>query len=157
MPSVVFAEARAIRKLPCAIMNAGVLGETMIIKYRHPELGEDVQGRAGYYTAMEECIMSYGGREVLYVKGTARLERPCCGGACCWGYIQVPGYLMRNADPGRTAGSGAVSEVEIIEDEEDRVRIRQGLMRLHPGAQVEIWGALYAQDSASEPAARPAG
>ena len=77
----------------------------MIIEYTHPELGEDIQGRAGFYTAVEELTMPYNGREVLYVMGTARLERPCCGGACCWGYIQVPGFLVRKHIRGKGSTS----------------------------------------------------
>ena len=128
----------------------------MIIEYTHPELGEDIQGRAGFYTAVEELTMPYNGREVLCVMGTARLERPCCGGACGWGYIQVPGFLVRRHTRGKD-GTSPVSEVEIIENENDRNRIRQALMEKHPGTQVEIWGTQYAQESSPQVSARPAG
>ena len=47
----------------------------MIIEYTHPELDEDVQGRAGFYTAVEELTLPYNGREVLYVLGMARLGK----------------------------------------------------------------------------------
>jgi hypothetical protein len=127
----------------------------MIIEYTHPELGEDIQGRAGFYTAVEELTMSYHGREVLYVMGTARLERPCCGGACCWGYIQVPGFLVRRHTRSK-GGTSPISEVEIIENENDRSQIRQALMEKHPGTQVEIWGAQYTQESSPQVSARPA-
>ncbi|MDM8000295.1 MAG: hypothetical protein QUS33_09915 [Dehalococcoidia bacterium] len=127
----------------------------MIIEYTHPELGEDIQGRAGFYTAVEELTMPYKGREILYVMGTARLDRPCCGGACSWGYVQVPGFLVRRHV--RRDDSGLpVSEVEIVEDEDDRNRIRQALMDRHPGAQVEIWGKQYAQEGSAQTSPRPA-
>ena len=128
----------------------------MIIEYTHPELGEDIQGRAGFYTAVEELTMPYNGREVLYVMGTARLERPCCGGACCWGYIQVPGFIVQR-HTGSQRSTSPVSEVEIIENENDRSRIRQALMEKHPGTQVEIWGTQYTQESSPQVSARPAG
>jgi hypothetical protein len=128
----------------------------MIIDYTHAELGEDIQGRAGFYTAVEEFTMPYNKREVLYVMGTARLDRPCCGGACCWGYIQVPGFLVRRLKRGK-ADTPPVSQVEIIENENDRNRIRQALMEKHQGAQVEIWGTQYAQESSPQASARPAG
>jgi hypothetical protein len=118
----------------------------MIIKYTHPELGEDVQGRAGFYTPVEEFTMPYKGREVLYVLGMGRLERPCCGGACCFGYIQVPGFLVHKHRWGHGTRT-PVSEVEIIENEEDRDRVRQALMQKHQGAQVEVWGIHYTQES----------
>ena len=128
----------------------------MIIDYAHAELGDDIQGRAGFYTAVEELTMPYNGREVLYVMGTARLERPCCGGACGWGYVQVPGFLVRKHIRGKGSAS-PVSKVEIIENEDDRNRIRQALMEKHQCAQVEIWGTQYAQESSPQASARPAG
>ncbi len=118
----------------------------MIIKYTHPELGEDVAGRAGFYTPVEEFTMPYNGREVLYILGTGRLERPCCGGACGFGYLQVPGFLVHRHKWGR-GGPSPVSEVEIIENEADRNGIRKALMLKHQGAQVEIWNTHYAQES----------
>lgn len=128
----------------------------MIIKYTHPELGQDVAGRAGFYTPVEELTMAYDGREVLYVMGTGRLERPCCGGACGFGYVQVPGFLVHKHKWGRGSAT-PVSEVEIIENKEDRDRIRQALMQKHQGAQVEIWDTHYAQDSGPLVGADPAG
>jgi hypothetical protein len=128
----------------------------MIIEYTHPELGEDVQGRAGYYTPTEELTMPYKGREVLYVLGMARLERPCCGAAGGWGYIQVPGFLIRKHKRGKGSTS-PVSEIEIIENEDDRNRVRQALMEKHQGAQVEVWGTQYTQESSPQASARPAG
>lgn len=128
----------------------------MIIDYTHPEFGEDIQGRAGFYTAVEEHTMPYNSREVLYVMGTARLDRPCCGGACSWGYIQVPGFIVRRHSSSKL-GASPVSEIEIIENQTDRNRIRQALMEKHPGSQVEIWGTQYAQESSPRVSARPAG
>jgi hypothetical protein len=128
----------------------------MIIEYKHAELGEDIQGRAGFYTAVEEFTMPYDGREVLYVMGTARLDRPCCGGACCWGYVQVPGFLVQRHISSQDSAS-PISRVEIVENENDRNQIRQALMKRHPGAQVEIWGTQYTQESSPQMSARPAG
>lgn len=128
----------------------------MIIDYTHPEFGEDIQGRAGFYTAVEEHTMPYNSREVLYVMGTARLDRPCCGGACSWGYIQVPGFIVERRAPSKS-GSLPVSRVEIIENENDRNRIRQALIAKHQCTQVEVWGTEYAQDSSPQVSVRPAG
>ncbi len=127
----------------------------IIIKYTHAELGEDIQGRAGFYTPVEEFTMPYNGRKVLYVMGVGRLERPCCGAATAFGYIQVPGFLVHKHKWGRGSAT-PVSEVEIIENEEDRDRIRQALVQKHPGTQVEIWDAHYAQDSGPLVGAGPA-
>ena len=129
---------------------------TVIIEYTHPELGEDIQGRAGYYTPMEELTLKYKGREVLYVLGMARLERPCCGAATGWGYIQVPGFLVRKHIRGQGSTS-PVSQVEIIENEDDRTRIRQALMEKHKCTQVEVWGSQYAQESSPPASPKLAG
>lgn len=128
----------------------------IVIRYTHPQLGEDVAGRAGFYTAIEELTMPYHGRKVLYVMGMGRLERPCCGGATSFGYIQVPGFLVHKHKWGRGSAT-PVSEVEIIESEDDRGRIRQALLEKHRGAQVDIWDAHYAQESGSLVGAGPAG
>ncbi len=127
----------------------------MIIRYTHPELGEDVRGRAGFYTAVEEHTMPYHGRQVLYVMGVGSLERPCCGVPGCFGYIQVPGFLVHRHKWGHGSAT-PVSEVEIIEDEKDRDRIRQALLDQHPGIQVEIWDAHYTQGGGPLVGAGPA-
>jgi hypothetical protein len=117
--------------------------DSVIIEFTHPELGEDVQGRAGFYTPVEEFTMPYNGREVLYVLGTARVERACCGAAGNWGYVQVPGFLVRRQVRGGR-NTPAVSEVEIIENQNDRNRIREALLQKYQGAQVDMWGTQYA-------------
>ncbi len=116
----------------------------MLIEYVHPVLGQDIQGRAGYSVPLEESTIDHRGREVLYTLGYACVDRSCCSGGSNWGYIQVPGYLV--ARQTKTNGTGmSVSQVEIIEDEEDRTQIRQVLMSKYPGAQIEIWGIQYRQ------------
>jgi len=127
----------------------------IVIRYTHSQLGEDVAGRAGFYTAIEELTLPYRGRKVLYVMGMGRLERPCCGGAASFGYIQVPGFLVRKHKWGRGSATPA-SEVEIIEDQGDRAQIRQALLEKHPGTQVEIWDAHYAQEGESPVCPGPA-
>lgn len=118
--------------------------QDMLIEFIHPELGEDVQGRAGYYIPIEEHTLTHNGREVIYILGYARLERPCCGDGANWGYIQVPGYLVRRQIRGK-GNTQSVSKVEIIQNENDRNNIRQSLQQQHPGAQIEIWGTEYLQ------------
>ena len=118
--------------------------QDMAIEFIHPELGEDVQGRAGYYIPTEEHILTYNGREILYILGYACLERPCCGAGANWGYIQVPGYLVRRHIRGKETAP-PVSKVEIIQNEDDRNNITQSLQQQHPGAQIEIWGTEYLQ------------
>jgi len=115
----------------------------MLIEYVHPQLGQDIQGRAGYSVPVEEGTIDYGDRKVLYVSGYACVERSCCSGGSNWGYVQVPGYLVARED--RSSRRGLVSKIEIIEDPEDRARIKRNLMSRFPGAQIEIWDIQYRQ------------
>ena len=116
----------------------------MLIDYVHPELGQDIQGRAGYSVPLEEGTIDYKGRKVLYVSGCACIDRSCCSAGSNWGYVQVPGYLVFR-QTGSNGRGGPVSKVEIIEDGEDRARIKCALMSRFPGAQIEIWGTQYRQ------------
>jgi len=114
-----------------------------IIEFAHSDLGQEVPARAGYYTPLEEHILPYKGREVLYILGHACIETSCCGGTGSWAYIQVPGFLVRK----HVRGGGTthpISEIEIIEDEEARNSIRESLMRKHSVSQVDIWTSAYA-------------
>ena len=114
-----------------------------IIEFTHPDLGQEVPARAGYYTPLEEHVLPYKGREVLCILGHACIETSCCGGTGSWAYIQVPGFLVRK----HVRGGGTthpISEIEIIEDEEARNSIRESLMRKHSVSQVDIWTSAYA-------------
>jgi len=109
----------------------------MIIEFTHPELGREVQTLAGYYIPVEEHVLPYNEREVIYILGHACIEASCCGMAN-WSYVQVPGFLVRK----HIRGGGStlpVSEIETIQDEEERNTIRQSLIKKHPSAQIEIW------------------
>ena len=46
----------------------------MKIEFVHPNLGEEVPARAGYYVPLEDNILPYKGREVVYIVGHACLE-----------------------------------------------------------------------------------
>jgi hypothetical protein len=109
----------------------------MIIEFTHPELGQEVQTFTGYYIPIEEHIIPYNEREVIYILGHACIEASCCGPAR-WSYIQVLGFLVRKHIRGGK-GTSPVSEIEIIKGEEDRDTIRQSLMKKYPNARIEIW------------------
>ncbi|MCX5998344.1 MAG: hypothetical protein NTU41_01800 [Chloroflexi bacterium] len=113
----------------------------MIIEFGHPRLGEEVVARAGYYVPLEEHVLPYEGREVIYIVGHGCIDNSCCGGRGSWGYVQVPGFLVRRHVRGGT--SSPVSEVEIIEGEATRDRIRESLLKQHPGAQIDMWDTSY--------------
>lgn len=108
-------------------------------------------GRAGYCVAVEEGSFSYDGREVLYILGCACIDNSCCGAQRNWGYVQVPGFLLRrNTD--RDDNGRPVSEVEIIEGERDRNSIRQSLLERYPGIQVDMWESSYGEEWPSQSA-----
>jgi len=108
----------------------------MLKDFTHPRLGQEVQTQGGYYVPREEHLMLHKGREVVYVLGHAVVEASCCGSSA-WTYIQVPGFLIRRSVLGDSASS--VSEVETIEDDEDRDAVRETLLAKHPGVWIEIW------------------
>ncbi len=114
----------------------------MLVEFIHPNLGEEVSARAGYYCALEEHILPYGDRELLYILGHACIDNSCCGGNSNWGYVQVPGFVVRKHVRQEDSGL-TVTEIEIIEDEDSRREIRKIIMALHPGAQIELWGTSY--------------
>jgi hypothetical protein len=100
-------------------------GGTM--EYVHLELGEELQGLAGYYTPLKELRIETNGREVLCVIGMSVVESACCGGGT-FGYATVPGYILGWKE--RTNDNGlAVSTVEPVTDEtvkrEVSTRIRE--------------------------------
>jgi hypothetical protein len=111
-----------------------------VIRFTHPQLGQDVKGRAGYYVPVEEHSLLHRGREVLYVLGCACIDNSCCSAPKSWGYVQVPGFLVRR-HVCRDESGMPVSEVEPIEDGADRAVIRQSLLEKHPGTQIDMWDA----------------
>ncbi len=114
-----------------------VIKKIMSIEYTHPELNREVHGIAGYYVPIEEHVVPYNGREVIYTLGHVCIESSCCGSGS-WVYIQVPGFLVRKHI---RSGEGTlpVSEIETIQDKEDRDAIRHLLEEKHPSVQIEMW------------------
>jgi hypothetical protein len=97
----------------------------------HQAIGEEIRGMSGYYMILEEGVLEYGGREVLYMLGAAAADTSCCGGAGM-GFIQVPGYIK--ALRARRNPDGLwVSDVERVSGEEERREIAKLLKARHPG------------------------
>ncbi len=81
--------------------------------------------------------MRFRGKEVLYLKGRAAVESSCCGTGGC-GFIKVPGYVLSWKE-GRDACGRPVSQVERIEEADQRREIEEILRRAHPAfSQVEF-------------------
>jgi hypothetical protein len=109
----------------------------MTTEFTHPRLGEEVRSISGYYIPREEHTLRYNGRDFIYVAGQACIDASCCGTAA-WGYIQVPGFLVKKHIRGG-GDTPPVSEVETIQDQETRGSIKRLLLEEYPGAQIEIW------------------
>jgi hypothetical protein len=86
----------------------------LMAEYVHTEVGEEVRSIAGYYAVLEEGMLEYKGREVLYLVKMAVVETSCCGPGGM-GFISVPGYIVRLR--ARQDSQGAwVTDVERIAD-----------------------------------------
>ncbi|MDY6795987.1 MAG: hypothetical protein SWK76_12050 [Actinomycetota bacterium] len=92
----------------------------------HQSLNEEIRSVAGYYIVLEEGVLKYNGREVLFLVQAAEIDTSCCGSGGM-GYIYVPGYLQSLKSYKNDSGLW-VSEVERIKDEDERREI-EGLLR----------------------------
>lgn len=109
----------------------------MVKEFVHPQLGQEVEALAGYYTPIHEYVLPYNGREVLCIVGRVCVDNSCCGTVNSE-YVQVPGFLVRRNVRG--GSSRRISEIEPVVDEEDRKNIAQSLRSKHSNAQVvEVW------------------
>jgi hypothetical protein len=108
----------------------------MIKEFVHPELGKEVRALAGYYTPIEQNVLPYNERNVLYIAGSICIDSSCCG-VGNWKYIQVPGFLIKERVQS-TKTSPLISEIETIQDEKDRNNIRRLLLDKYPEARVEF-------------------
>ena len=99
----------------------------------HQPIGEEIRSIAGYYTVLEEGVLQYNDRELLYLVEMAAVDTSCCGSGGM-GFIFVPGYI--NALKSRSDEDGLwVSDVDRVEGEEDRRKISEILLSRHPGFQ----------------------
>lgn len=108
----------------------------MIKEFTHPELGKEVQALAGFYTPIEQNVMQYNERQVLYITGSICIDSSCCGGGN-WNYIQVPGFLIKE-NIQNAEDSPITSEIDTIQDERERNDIRRLLSGKYPGARIEF-------------------
>jgi hypothetical protein len=104
-----------------------------VAEHVHQPIEEEVRSISGYYMVLEESVLKYKGRELLYLVEVAAIETSCCGSGGI-GFMMVPGYI--NTLKARRNGDGLlVSDVDRVEDEEDRKEITRLLLAQHPGFQ----------------------
>ncbi|MCX7635208.1 MAG: hypothetical protein N2Z74_05620 [Syntrophales bacterium] len=99
-------------------------------EYVHVPVGEEIRSIAGYYKVLEEGVLEYRGREVLYLLKMAVVETSCCGEGGL-GFISVPGYLISYRS-GRNAQGAWVSRVERVSGEDEQREIAEMLKGRHP-------------------------
>jgi hypothetical protein len=99
-------------------------------------LGTEVQAPWGYYQPLEAGTLDYAGKLVLYTLGSACVETSCCGKGS-WSYARVEGYIVTGAQPWQLGSSGP-TEVDTVENVQDRVAITMLLGEEHPGIRVEF-------------------
>jgi hypothetical protein len=99
----------------------------------HQPIGEEIRSIAGYYMVLEEGVLQYNDRELLYLVEMAAADTSCCGSAGM-GFIMVPGYIdaLRSH---RNEDGLWVSDVDRVQGEEDRKEITGLLLDKHPGFQ----------------------
>ena len=102
-------------------------------EFTHPELNKKIEFFGGSYLFVEEGIISFQGKEVLYLLGMAGVESSCCGTGGC-AFIKVPGYVLSWKKAWSESGQ-SISEVERIVSEESQTAIRKILQEKHPGFQ----------------------
>lgn len=97
----------------------------------HQLIGEEIRSMSGYYMVLEEGLLEYHGRKILYLVEAAAADTSCCGGAGM-GFIMVPGYV--NALKTRRNEDGLwVSDVDRVDDDKDRQEITGLIKAKHPG------------------------
>lgn len=98
---------------------------TKTYDYPHPELNKEVNAIGGHYIVTKEVRLPYNGRELLYVVGTAMVDRACCGFSGC-GFATVAGFIKRWKYTTNKFGMD-VSEVTSVALPADRKQIQKML------------------------------
>jgi hypothetical protein len=109
----------------------------MNTEYIHDELGQPVESIAGYYMPMKELKLSYNGREVLCILGSAAIESSHYRiGSCA--YAIVPGYIVKWQFKQSDSGM-PISEVETIRNEGDKDAIAAAINKIDPVTIIDFW------------------
>ena len=108
---------------------------------RHPylpeELGNEVVAPSGYYQPLEEVVVDYQGKRLLYVLGTGCIEASCCGKGS-WSYARVEGFVTGEPGGGEAGLGPGQMLVDTIEDAGQKEAIAALLRERHPGVRVEF-------------------
>jgi hypothetical protein len=99
----------------------------------HPKIGEEIGSVSGHYSFLREGIITYCGRDLLYLVGYAVADSACCGtGACV--FCRVAGFVIN-----RLPGNDAMSEVDPVTDPMQRREIDEILREKEGCTQVNYF------------------
>lgn len=102
----------------------------MSTRYVHFPLNEEIRSVGGFYKVLEEGVLDFEGKKVLYALKGAHVETSCCGSGGV-GYISVPGFVT--AWKSSTDEQGyPVTGVRKINDRESRKRLEATLRQKYP-------------------------
>jgi hypothetical protein len=99
-------------------------------KYTHYPLNEEIRSIGGYYKVLQEGILDFEGKKILYALKGAHADTACCGPGGM-GLISVAGYIVAWKSEKNEDGL-AVSEVKHVTDREVRKRLKVELKKKIP-------------------------
>lgn len=100
------------------------------MKYVHVPLNEEIRAIGGYYKVLEEGVLDFEGKKVLFVMKGAHVDTSCCGEGGM-AFISVPGYVVSYKSSKNEAGMD-VSEVKRIRDTGPRKKIKEMIAGRYP-------------------------
>lgn len=108
----------------------------MIREYIHEKMNQEIETISGHYMFYKEVRLPFNNREILYIVGSAVVDKSCCGPGGC-GFALVPGYIVswesRIDNQGRY-----VSEVEPISDQSTQKEVNQLIEKTEIVTQVQF-------------------
>jgi hypothetical protein len=102
----------------------------MSSRYVHFPINEEIRSVGGYYKVLEEGLLDFDGRKVLYALKGAHVDTSCCGSGGV-GYISVAGYVTAWKSSTNEEGL-PVTEVKKVVDREPRKRLETLLKQKYP-------------------------
>lgn len=102
--------------------------------YTHYPLNEEIRGIGGYYMVLEEGVLDFEEKKVLYALKGAHLDTSCCNvrGAAV---VSVAGYLT-SWKSSKNDEDVPVSEVKHVNNTGERKRIKAALKQKFPYIEV---------------------
>ena len=100
-------------------------------------LNEEFRSISGYYIFLQEGIVEYAGKRILFLLGEGKAETACCGsGGCC--YALVPGTVLSWKSATDEQGR-FVSLVEPLIDPAIKSFVEQHIRETEGVPQVQFW------------------